>query len=624
MCGISGVISTDPQLVNESLRRAEVVQLHRGPDSQGSEVFNTGNWHVGINHQRLSILDLSDAGNQPMYSHSNRSVIAYNGEVYNYEEINKDKLSLSLQTGTDTEVVLEALEKFGPKDALNYFNGMWAFSWVDLDRNKVVLARDRVGIKPLYYTVNNGSLFFSSEVKGVLESVGGQFSLDKQVVGEYVVQSLQDTSDSTFFEEIKSIPAGHYAEFDLSSKEINLNIIKYWDVTEQNSDLTFDEAKEKFNDLFHDAVKLRMRSDVPVGVTLSGGLDSSSIAICMKSFLKDEQELKILSAVTLGSELDETEFIDIMGEHLKCQVSKVDLQWTAGEAMSLMREVTWKNDSPIGSFSNIAHYKLMEKAKELGITVILSGQGADELLCGYKKYLAFYLQSLLREKRVVRFISTISRFMFNKTILNQFSFQEAKRYLPSFLLKKEIDIKGAALQSFEPVRLGLLNSQDIRSRQVTDLKNYSVPYLTHYEDRMSMAWSREIRLPFLDYRLIELLMSVPTSFKLDKGWTKFILRKAVEPLLPKRIVWRKDKQGFITPQEEWLKHELRDEVEKAFSEDALIFKLNLINRDALLIKYKKFCIQGTQSGGVWYREIFNPFALEVWLQSYRKYIKAND
>lgn len=620
MCGISGSVSRSSESALRFLRCSEQLQLHRGPDFQGSKLFTTNSWTIGLGHQRLSILDLSDAGRQPMTSASSASVITYNGEVYNYRELQSALLTSSPHSDTDTEIIIEVIEKLGIQAALRQFNGMWAFAWYDKHKNKLYLARDRVGIKPLYYFCDGDALYFASEVKSVLTGPNKKFSLNPQVLGEFLCQSVQDSSEATFFEEIQSLPAGCYAEIDLSNDKIRLDIQSYWDVPEEQVILSFDEAVEKTKILFRDSVKLRMRSDVPVGVTLSGGLDSSTIASMMKEHLSEGQKLKILSAVFPGSKHDESEFIDIMSEYLATPVEKVELKLEPSEALTLMHKVTWHNDSPLGSFSNVAHYQLMKKAQELGITVILSGQGADELLCGYKKYLGFYLQELARERKYFTAIKVLLGFAFNATILHQLNFQEAKRYLPASWKKSDIDLKGPALRNYKPVQLGLAERKSVIERQGDDLKRLSVPYLTHYEDRMSMAWSREIRLPFLDYRLMELFVSLPISFKMRWGWTKYVLRRASEGLLPQTITWRKDKQGFINPQEEWLRNELRGDVLRVFNENALIFKLGLIKRDALLEKYQNFCDQRSGKGRVWYRDIFNPFALEIWLQQYKDFL----
>jgi asparagine synthase (glutamine-hydrolysing) len=620
MCGISGVVTNSLNRVENFLTCAERLQLHRGPDIQDRKTYSVGGWELGLGHQRLSILDLSNAGCQPMESSSGNSIISYNGEVYNYKELHEEHLKIPLKSGTDTEVILEVIESLGIETALKTFNGMWAFAWYNQLESKLYLARDRAGVKPLYYYNDGKNLFFSSEIKAVLSGPEKSFKLNSQVAGEYLCQSLQDSSEATFFEDVQALPAGSYAIIDLSKDKITLDIRRFWDVPATKSNLTFEEAQNQAYDIFQDSIRLRMRSDVPVGVTLSGGLDSSAIASMMKENLSEGQELKILSAVSPGSEHDESGFIDIMSDYLGVDVEKVVLGWEADEALELLRKVTWHNDSPLGSFSNVAHYLLMQKAKELGITVILSGQGADELLCGYKKYLGFYVQSLFYSCQFFRAFKVLKKFFLNGTVLNQFNWQEAKRYLPEYWKKNDVDIKGPALKNYQPVSLGIRSGQSVSERQTVDLKRFSVPYLTHYEDRMSMAWSREIRLPFLDYRLIELFISLPVSFKMSAGWTKYIFRKACEGFLPSRIVWRKDKQGFVNPQEEWLKKELKDGVLETFNENALIFQLGLIDREALLQNYSEFCLQGSGKGRVWYRDIFNPFALEIWLQQYKDFI----
>lgn len=624
MCGVAGILSfSDSVNVSSQLAKAVEQQLHRGPDIQSSRIFNADKWSLGLSHQRLSILDLSDAGAQPMSTESDSSTIIYNGEVYNYKEL----MSLLPEdekyfSSSDTEVLLKILSTYGIAKSLPLLNGMWAFAWLDEKNNKLYLCRDRAGVKPLYYFIDNDVLYFSSEVKAILESSEKLFTLDTQAVGEYLLQSVQDSQNNSFYSEIKAVPAGCYIEIDLSKDALNFTQTRYWNVLDAEP-YSGDDLPGHLNELFNDAVRLRMRSDVPIGVTLSGGLDSSAIAASMKKHLGSAENLNVLSAVSPGSKLDESEFIDAMSSYLGAKTHKVELNWTADEAIDLLKTVTWHNDSPVGSFSNVAHYLMMKKASELGITVILSGQGADELLCGYKKYLGFYIQGLIRDKRLFKAIQVFLGFLFNRSVVNQFSLMEAKRYLPQRFKNKDIDIQGPALKKgYKPQSLNLKSGQSMSERQAEDLERFSVPFLTHYEDRMSMAWSREIRLPFLDYRLMELLVNLPTKMKLQKGWTKYILREAMQAMLPDKINWRKDKQGFVNPQEEWLKNELKSEVLNTFSEDALIFSFGLVDRKALLEKYNIFCTQSNKNGQVWYRDIFAPFALEVWLQLNKHYLKA--
>lgn len=625
MCGLAGILTYDNNVdVKGVLNSYSSSQAHRGPDIHDSYILDVHPWKLGLAHQRLSILDLSDAGKQPM--HGRKSSIVYNGEVYNYREI-KDRLPVDIQfnSSTDTEVILHALEYFGIEEALNYFNGMWAIAWYDKESRKLYLTRDRFGIKPLYiYQCKDNSLYFSSEVKAILKATDEKFSLNYQAIGEYLTQSLQDTENNSFYNEITSVPPGCYAEIDLSSVgALSIKIRRYWNLIIGRFDQgSFEDPEKKFFEIFSDAIRLRLRSDVPVGVTLSGGLDSSSIATMMKKQLRGINSFKILSAVSPGSKFDESEFIDEMSAYLNVDVDKVELDWSPEKAINLLYETIKINDSPIGSFSNVAHYLLMQKAKEEGITVILSGQGADEVLCGYKKYTAFYLQDLLRNKKYLSFLKEFLMFILNGTIFYQFKLNEAKRYIPFVNKLKKYEILGKKVkENFKFKQLSFKHGQTVESRQLEDITAFSVPYLTHYEDRMSMAFSREIRLPFLDYRLVEFCLNLPTRNKVSSGWTKKILRDSLKAHLPEKITWRKDKQGFVNPQELWLKNELRESVLYHFKEDALIFKFGIVCRGQLLSMYDDYCMNINTT--VWYRDVFAPLALEVWLQINKDYLVEN-
>jgi asparagine synthase (glutamine-hydrolysing) len=622
MCGIAGVISSK-QKVDKFLLKVQKIQQHRGPDAQGTCQHQINQWCVGLGFQRLAILDLTEAGNQPMSSPQQKSWLVYNGEVYNYKELRceLEQLGHQFSSQSDTEVVLTALEYWGPERALAKFNGMWALAWLDLRHKRLVLSRDRVGIKPLHFYLKDNEFYFASELKTILQMTNHKFSLNYQVVGEYLVQSLLAASNDTFLEGIQRIPAATYAVVNLCSKTLKLEVKSYWNLEEKQTICNLKtNLIEQIRELFIDAVRLRLRSDVPVGVLLSGGIDSSAIASVMQHILGKEADLKILSVVSKDSRYDESPFIDQMSDYLNCPIRKVLLDFAPEQAFAYLEQACWFNDEPVGSFSTVAHYLLMQQAKELGVTVILSGQGADELLCGYKKYLGFYVQSLLQQRHYFKAGEVLWSFWQQETILNQFSLAEAKRYLPHYWQKSELDLRGANLSNLMPRFVGLLPGMTVQQRQILDLETYSVPALVHYEDRMSMAWSREIRVPFLDYRLIETLIPLSPKLKLHNGWTKYIFRKAMEPYLPQTIAWRKDKQGFINPESEWLKNELKPGVLDYFREDSLIFKNQLVNHKNLHKKYKVYCQQKAGEGRIWFKDIFNCLALEVWLRKFESYI----
>ena len=622
MCGIAGIVASHPE-IDGMLSRAREVQLHRGPDFQGEQKMTVGQWTVGLAHQRLSILDLSDAGNQPMSRGGGQSTIIYNGEVYNYLEL-RDELVLcgyEFTSGSDTEVVLAALEEWGPERAFSRFNGMWALAWVDGKNKRLVLSRDRLGIKPLHYHLSGNTFYFASELKGVLAMASCKFPLNLQVVGEYLLQSLLETSEETFFEGIGKVPPGHYAVVNLSGGDLAPRFVPYWSLPEEETFQDPEETlQEKVREIFIDAVRLRLRSDVPVGVLLSGGVDSSAIAAAMKMILGGSGNLNLLSAVSADPRFDESPFIGIMARHLGCEVNTCMMDFSPREAFELLEQVCWYNDEPVGSFSNIAHSLLMKKAREMGITVVQSGQGADELLCGYRKYFGFYLQYLARGGKLLKTAKTFLEFFAQGTILSQLSLSEAKRYLPPVLFPREIDVRGERLAGYRQVPLGMKGCKTVPERQALDIRRFSVPVLVHYEDRMSMAWSREIRVPFLDYRLVELIAPMAVERKLSRGWTKHIFRKALEPLLPREIVWRKDKQGFSNPEGEWLRNELKEKVTAFFDKDNFVYDKGIVDKARMRSKYYAYCRESLDRGSIFHREIFNVIALELWAKRYSEWI----
>lgn len=618
MCGLFGVVCNKKELeaISPRLQRAHLVQNHRGPDMKGEVFLDAGGDRiVYLAHQRLSILDLSDAGKQPMVDREEGSWLAYNGEVYNYREL-AEQIDFEMSGGSDTEVILEYFRRFGVEASLPKFNGMWAIAWMSMKEKVLYLSRDRAGVKPLYYAISNGSLFFASEIKTLLVLLGRRMKVNNQVIGEYLIQSLQDTSNSTFFNDIHALSPGGYATIPIDGSTLEVINQEYWNPFEKSHGFSNSaDFVDNVRELVGDAVKLRLRADVPVGVLLSGGVDSSVIAACVKQHASAESEnISILSAVSPGMPGDESYFIDKVSTHLDLKPIKVGTAWGAEESISLLRKVTWANDTPLGSFSNVAFYLLMQRAHEEGIKVVLSGQGADELFCGYRKYLAFYLQDLVRNRKFIDCIRTGFSFLKNGVGFSQFNMTEAKRY---WSRKSEASFLGPVLQSgFKSLYLGG-GASGVSYRQWLDYRKFSVPYLTHYEDRASMAFSREVRLPFLDYRIVELMLNAPMQTKLANGWTKYSLRAAFSDILPTEIAWRKDKLGFSMPQEEWLRGDLKLTWLNILNQNAEVFKRGLLDFYALHEKFKLFC-EGRP--GIWYREIFAPLALEIWFQEFSEFI----
>lgn len=628
MCGIAGIVSNQRgESLSDRLERMKRAQSHRGPDDEGVWTGRAGAYEVAFGHSRLAVLDLTKAGHQPMLSPCGRYALIYNGEIYNYKELRKELAStqgVEFSTQCDTEVVLQSLIAWDT-EALGRFNGMWAFAWLDLEKKNLLLSRDRFGVKPLYYHRGKRGFFFASEIKAILAGTGEKFDINLTAVARYLRQSMLNAQNQTFFSEIEELPPAHYMRLNLKTDSPAPEIQSYWTDTGANG---FEGVSEKqrieaVRELFFDAVSLRLGSDVPVGVLLSGGLDSSSIAGTMRRILGPDADLNILSAVSDDARFDEQPFIDVMSSHLECEPHKLWLRFRPEEVFKLLETVIWFNDEPVGTFSVVAHYLLMKYAKDLNVTVILSGQGADELLCGYKKYLGFYVQSLIREGQYTTAGRALLDFFRQDTVLPQFNIREAKRYMPRILRPREIDILGPALHhtdGFLDIGLGKMSFSD---RQREDLSRFSLPAIVHTEDRMSMAFGRELRFPFLDYRLVQMLIGFPPEWKLREGWTKWILRKAMEPDLPKEIAWRKDKQGFVNPESEWLKNELKGEIEDLLKEEMLASRAGLIDQDRFRRRYRAYCRQPFKKGNIGFKDILHPLALEIWLRKFEDHLNTS-
>jgi asparagine synthase (glutamine-hydrolysing) len=626
MCGIAGLVSIRPEATDESrLSKMIQVQAHRGPDGQGTWYGGQDHVRVGLGSIRLAILDLSDAALQPMFSPSARQVLVYNGEIYNYRELRTEleDLGVVFRTRSDTEVVLHALLTWR-EGAFERMNGMWALAWLDLDTRRLLLSRDRFGIKPLYWYADKHELLFSSEIKAILAASNRRFAIDDVAVGRFLGQSQLDAQSQTFFAGIEAFKPGHFAWLDLADTGTLIPAQRrYW--RPPHEEILTDGIPPSLPDIretFLDSVRLQLRSDVPVGVLLSGGVDSSSLAAAMRTVQGPDAELTLLSFVSDDARYSEEPFIERMATHLGTPARTARVRFQPDEAFQLLKRVTWFNDEPVGGFSSVGHYALMRRAKELNVPVILSGQGADELLCGYLKYWGFHVQSLARTGywgAALRVISDVAR---QGTLLPQLRVSEAKRYMPAGLQPRWIDIRGPRLKE-HAYRLDIgLGEGGVLERQLADLSRFSLPALLHYEDRMSMAMGREIRVPFLDHRLVNQLLPLAPKWKMRDGWSKWVFRKAMEADLPPEIAWRKDKRGFSSPQSEWLKNDLRPQVEAILRDPMFTAELGFIDQPALRRRYEAYCRYPTDRGPLSFKDIFNPLAFEIWARCFASFLEA--
>jgi asparagine synthase (glutamine-hydrolysing) len=549
MCGICGIINFNQQQVQEaSIRQMMQIMKHRGPDDEGVFIYN----NVGFGFVRLSIIDLSPAGHQPMISTDGRYVIVFNGEIYNYIEL-RDELvgyGYSFKTKTDTEILLISYIHWG-EECLHHFNGMWAFVILDKVKKEIFGARDRFGVKPFYYSLTNNEFRFASDIPSILGVLPAKPTVDEQIVFDYMVFNRTDQNENTFFKEVKKLQHGDKLKLSIINYQLS---ITNWYNLRSNLKTPFD-SPEGFRDMFSSSIGLRLRSDVPVGVCFSGGLDSSSIvSILLKDYNKDD--LNTFSAVYgKGINGDESIFID---EYRK-RLSK--MYFITPSAKTLLDDIPSfikAHAEPIPSTSPYAQFKVMELARK-HVVVTLDGQGADELLAGYHYFFGFYFKDLLTNFKWLRLISEFLAYVKNHKslygltsmlylllpgILRGKARVHEKGYLdPHFITKYE---KNNSIAS-------TLYSSSTLHDALLDHFEYKLEHLLKWEDKNSMWFSIEARTPFLDYRLVERTLALSPEKVIKDGMTKHILREAMKDTLPESIRLRKDKIGFGTPQSDWFR-----------------------------------------------------------------------
>lgn len=626
MCGIAALFSNQPE--DEALVKCmtEVIR-HRGPDNQSIKgLFHDQTW---LGHCRLSVIDTSKVGNQPMEYKNGRYWLTYNGEVYNYIElrIELEKMGYSFQTKTDSEVILAAYDKWGG-DFVNHFNGMFSFVIVDLENHTYIAARDRFGVKPLYYWIPSDRRYLAigSEIKEFIGLPGWDPKVNGQRAYDYLKYGLTDHTKETMFQNVFQLRGGESLQGTLDAPTSEIKITRWYHPKIQRLSISPSEAEEHFLELFENACRLRLRSDVKLGSCLSGGLDSSAIVCVVNNILKESKTAhmqKTVSAISRNARCDESAYIQSV---LQARgINGYFVEPSPEKLLNIHRRLIWHQDEPFGSTSIFAQWCVFQKAKEMGLTVMLDGQGADELLVGYHDFFApmfaslfakFHWKKLFNEMAMCRKIHNYSYSIALKGLLNTF--------MPDKLLefsKKVYRKQGYDSMWFSPERLGADQKAPKyyrvknRAKTVQELSRQklyytNLPMLLRYEDRNSMAHSIESRLPFLDYRLVEWLQSLPDDQKLCNGQTKVVMRGAMKGILPEDVRMRMDKIGFETPEEVWEKEHqeefrklIRFSVESAngiITENAIEFFENISSRQRL-----DFSIWRMINFGIWYDLFIN-------------------
>jgi asparagine synthase (glutamine-hydrolysing) len=591
MCGIAGIISSQRGKFNPAdIQKMTAALAHRGPDGQASFINPAASALLG--HCRLAIIDPQPQSCQPMHF-AGRYSIVHNGEIYNYIEL-RDQLQqkgYTFRTQSDTEVILAAYDAYN-EHCLDHFDGMFAFAIWDETEQQLFAARDRFGEKPFYYAYDaaQGNFFFASELKA-LWAGGVPKIIDNNRLLNYIAlgyTSHPSDKSRTFYRSAKNLPAAHWLKLTATSSRCQLQVHRYWELDRNiKSELNEAEAVEKFRALFYESVSKRLHADVPIGTSLSGGMDSSSVvaAIHAQQQLTAHYTQNAFTASFPGFEKDETDRAKKVARqfNLTHHLIVAEADDFARDIAALIRH----HEEPISSASVYAQYRVFEKAKAEGVKVLLDGQGADEVLAGYSKYIHWYLQELLHDKKISAYRSQKQLLEKEKANFEWGIANYLAAFLPGVAAGKLKDRARTTLEDYKWVSKDFSSASrgndDIYKpviRTLNDILYYNTMQfgledLLRYADKNAMAHGRELRLPFLQHNLVQFIFSLPAVFKINKGYTKWLLREAMQHVLPPDIVWRTEKTAFEPPQLAWMNN---DQVQEQIRES----KQKLVNAGILI------------------------------------------
>jgi asparagine synthase (glutamine-hydrolysing) len=548
--------------------------------------------------------------------------IIFNGEIYNYIELRAElkQLGHSFRSNADTEVIIKSYMQWGT-DCLNRFNGMWSFALWDQNRQRLFCARDRFGIKPLYYYFDGNRFLFGSEVKQFLVHDIAKEIDEGVIYKSFAIGAFTINSDNTFLRQVKIVPHSHY----LTVEKNNLHISRYYDldyVRFEKSKLSFAEACSDYRQLFKDAVKLRMRSDVEVGSTLSGGLDSSAI-VTVASGYTDRQFQTFSSYYTYTPQYDERKWIQLVVDKTNSKANYISA--SAQEVLEDLYKIIWHHDYPLESSSPVAQYYVMQLARKHNVTVLLDGQGSDELTSGYNHGFYRYYADILAEFKIRKFFAEYPRYIRNNEKGNAFA--KSFKTLISLIMNEKSLYRLELAHSFNPVNrpdsskirldeIALFDTSRLSNFLYNQMMSTSIQTLLHFEDRNSMAHSIESRVPFLDYRLVELVFHLPSDFKINGNYGKFIHRESLKEIVPDEIISRKDKIGFFSPGEQiWLRNDLKLFADEIFNSSAFLNR-GIFNHRLIKSAYRKYLKGDSRTA----KKLWQTLMTELW---FRIFIDSN-
>lgn len=608
MCGFTGYFSRTFDFESKSFANANNIIKHRGPDDFGyitidkqGEIhiwknenlydFQTGLTFGALGFRRLAILDLSENGHQPMKDITGRYWIVFNGEIYNYIELKQDliKKGYHFRSNSDTEVIIYSYIEWGEK-CIDKFNGMWAFSIYDRIKNELFCAVDHFGIKPFYYQCNSDRMIFASEIKQLLQLSGEKTQNNALIFDFLAFATYGNYDENTYFNEIKRLEPGHFLKFNLNT--FQLTISRFWslDKIEQIGLQNETSIYNRLQELLFDSVKLRLRSDVPVGTAFSGGLDSSGLVCIINELMKgDKSKNKVFTMVSNKKEIQDPYYANLLIN--KIPVTSYISNFSLGNSLMDLSEFIWHQEEPLQNTSIYASWNLYHFIRNNGVKVVIDGQGADEFLGGYYGFpFKAYFQDLLKHRLWHSYFTQSSILSINYNVnrvklqlqlflalavnlikSNRSSYYKYKikplyQFIDEDFFNKFFSASPLIKQDFlEEFKY----SESIMKRDSYILARFTnLPGILRQVDRNSMAASIEARVPFLDHRLVEFLFSLPFTSMFKNGYTKYAYRMAMNGIIPNEILWRKSKEGFKMPEYEILADN-KDYVLSVFEENKM-------------------------------------------------------
>ncbi len=596
MCGIAGYIGSE-KISEGFLSNTLKLMRNRGPDNQNFKKFNLKNLNIYLLHSRLKIIDLGNGANQP-FTIGDYTLI-YNGEIYNYIEIRNylKKKGIKFKTKSDSEVLLRSYIHFG-KDSFNKFEGMWSFAIWDNRKKELILSRDRFGEKPLYIFKSSNGLFFGSEIKFIKSLSKVSFDLNSNQISRYLIQGYKSLhkSEETFFKRIKHFPK---RSFLVIKKSLNLNFKNYWSLKYKPKKIELEDVVSKTKELLINSMKLRLRSDVPIAFSLSGGIDSNSlISISNRKF---RSKIKAYSILDADKDYNEKKFIELSKKELNLDLDFIKVE--TKDSLERLENLINYHDQPIATSNFLFHSMISEKANNDGYKILISGIGSDEIFTGYYDHTIQYLYETRKDKEFDENLKSWKRYIL-RDIKNPI-FRNPNLYINNPKYREHLFDHSDFLIKFlksKKRKYLLKNDEEInysksllRNRMLNELFHEGVPPCLNNEDMNCMYYSVENRSPFLDRKLSEFIYSVPNKLLMQQGYTKYILRKSMEGIVNDKILKNRVKTGFNVSINSFINFDSKSFQENFLNKNNQIFEFidrkkikNLIKNKKNRKKYSKF------------------------------------